>query len=383
MLNIDIMQDGLLENWDFLKRIIAFVLWKRKCDITNYFFVDWGKLYSLAKAQTVNGLFIEAANQLLIDTTLNHPQLIIKVPTEDEVLEWSCDLQKIQRQNQLLNKALSRIHSELSKNGVRYIVMKGQVCAKRWVNPEYRVPGDIDLLIHCDDYEVAKQIFDKLGAAVLHDGFKHIEYEFGGIVWELHYMLHRFAQSQLQHLLDAKVNKDLISPYIIAIEVNGLDAICIPVFSPELELTHLLLHFVHHVIHEGCGLRQLIDFALVLHDNLPKCDLNILNDSITELQLSRSLQVVLCLCENVLGMPKCELSRSIHTLQDMALARKIEKRMLKDGNFGHGSGWEKADGLYGSICYNVRTFRRSLPFITLWPKEILLFPLEVLSRRMR
>ena len=127
-------------------------------------------------------------------------------------------------------------------------------------------------------------------------------------------------------------------------------------------------------------MRQLIDFALVLQDNLPKCDEQLLFQHIHDLQLTRSLHVVMYLCENVLGMPECKLHFK-YTSLEIHLAGKVEERMMKDGNFGYSTGWKKPKGLWGSVCYNLRSLRREITFIPLWPRETLLFPFEVLSRK--
>ena len=375
------MKYNELNSWYVLKHLISYKLWGRAFFCAKELVVDWKKVYDISKAQTVQGLFVDSAIRLINEARSSESNVTINNPSRNEILTWYASLRQIQLRNQLFIKALRKMNEKFYVEGIRYVVVKGQVCAQRWPDPFLRIPGDIDLLIHPDDFVKASALFKSFGAEVVENAeFKHIEYQLGGICWELHFKLHRFAQSRLQRWLDNQLIQVLENPPTMTIGDENRLMATIPILTPELELSHLLLHFIHHVVHEGCGMRQLIDFAVVLNDSLKKCNINFLKSCITELQLNRSLQVMLCLCEHVLGMSKCPLSHN-YSFLEKKMAKKIESRMMSDGNFGHCSGWVKPKGIYGSICYNLRSFRRSLTFICLWPKEEILFPLEVLHRR--
>jgi hypothetical protein len=238
----------------------------------------------------------------------------------------------------------------------------------------------VDVVIHPDDYSKSRAVFESLGGKHVHGAeFKHVEYELGGIHFELHFILHRFGQSRLQKYCDAWTNKDLIAPAVTQLEYDGKE-FAVNTLTHEWQLVHLLLHFVHHVIHEGCGLRQLIDFALTFQEYYPSCNHELLVHHLEALQLTRAFHSVLYLCLQVLGMP-INFDMTFSWLEKQ-MARKMEKRMMHDGNFGRATGWEKPKGLWGSVAYNLRSFRRQMVFFPLWPKEELLFPLEVLTRRL-
>ena len=369
-----------MTDWEQLKAIVAFSLWGEE-DVLDFLPTQlrWKKLYMLSESQTIQGLFIDAVNQLTHSPTMNEKS--ISIPDEDTVMDWHETLIKLQRRNTMMIKALKKMSKLFVDANIRYVVVKGQICAARWPQPLHRTPGDIDLMILPEDYDKAKRLFEEMGAKYI-DGaeFKHITYELGDILWELHFTLHRFSQKKLQIKFDEWVNQSLMSPNFLTLNYGEGKTIDIAVMPPELELAYLLIHFVHHVVHEGCGMRQLIDFAVTFHSNFSNCNRKLFFQYISELQLTRAFRTVLRLCKKVLKMPLNGFTDSFSTLENK-LAEKIELRMVTDGNFGQTTDWHKPNGLWGSFMYNLRSLRRELAFIPLWPKEELLFPWEVISRK--
>ena len=374
------MQNNHLMDWEQLKSIVAFSLWGEKETLSlSYGHLNWESLYKVSEAQTIQGLFVDAVNQLILSPTANEKS--ISIPDEDTVMDWHGTLIKLQRKNIMMIKALKKMSKLFGEANIRYVVVKGQICGARWPQPLHRTPGDIDLMILPEDYDKTKRLFEKLGAKYIEGAeSKHITYNLGDISWELHFTLHRFGQKKLQRSFDKWINLNLSSPHYLTLNYGEGKTVDVAVLAPELELAYLLIHFIHHVVHEGCGMRQLIDFAVTFHSNFPNCDSKLFFQYISELQLTRAFRTVLCLCKKVLKMPLNEFTDSVSTLENK-LAEKIEMRMMADGNFGQTSGWHKPNGLWGSFMYNLRSLRRELSFIPLWPKEELLFPWEVISRK--
>lgn len=371
------------DTWRLLKAVVAYTLWQKPVDVALLSReIDWAALYDLAVSQTIHGLFVDGVNRFISSIALGEKTSLVCIPDEDTVLDWGSAQIFLQRRNTLMGKALKKMTGMLNEARVRFVVVKGQVCGSRWPEPLHRVPGDVDLMVLPEDHIRARQVFERMGAENIEGAeFKHVTYALGDISWELHFMLHRFGQSRLQSLFDDWVRQSLLAPEMAAIVYGDGRSTEIPVLAPEVEVIHLLLHFVHHAIHEGCGMRQLIDFALVLHHGLARLNQELLLSRIHDLQLDTAFHTVVYLAEHVVGMPRCGLVRSVSP-SVKRLARRIEKRMMTDGNFGHGTGWTKPTGLWGSFCYNLRSFHRELMFLPLWPKEAMLFPWEVISRKL-
>lgn len=373
------------KTWRQLKAIVGYTLWHKSVDPTLLSRrIDWAALYDLAASQTIHGLFVDGAHQFISSVDLGERFSLFNLPDEDMVMDWGSAQMLLQRRNILMGKALRKMTDILKEAQIHFVVVKGQVCGNRWPEPLHRVPGDIDLMIMPEDHTQAQQVFERMGAEKVKGAeFKHATYALGDISWELHFMLHRFGQSRLQSCFDSWVHQSLYAPMAgtIVYSDDKSKSTEVPVLAPEMEVVHLLLHFVHHVIHEGCGMRQLIDFALVLHRGLPKLNQNLLLSRIHILQLDRAFRTMVYLAEQVVGMPRCKLFPSF-SASEICLAKRIEKRMMTDGNFGHNTGWIKPAGLWGSVCYNLRSFHRELMFLPLWPKEAMLFPWEVISRKL-
>ena len=347
--------------------------------MTLYKDADWQGVYNLAKAQTVQGIAFDG----LINVSSSIPWIASCVD-ETLTIDWMEQLVKITRRNMLINTAINIVSSRLDNVGVHYIFMKGQVCGARWPIPEHRVSGDCDVILLEEDFKKAEKVFMSMGATKREGAeFKHVEYCLDTISWEIHFSVHRFGQERLQWIIDGWVTDELQANNC---KLRIADDITVPAFLPDLEITYLLLHFVNHIIHEGCGMRQLIDFVLVLQRNLPNCAASCLLDKIEALQLTRAFHATLYLCEIVLGVewPLSVIEVLVpngYSKLEMYLACKMEQRMMIDGNFGHATGWQKPKGLWGSFCYNWRSFRREIHFIPLWPREMLLFPIEVIRRK--
>ena len=147
----------------------------------------------------------------------------------------------------------SKILSELSKLQIDIIGLKGIVLKGYYPQPELRTMGDLDILIHKEDYEKIKNY-------LLDNGFNeghpvHTEFvDKHGISIEVHWKL----INEETYVGDVLEFEKGIWNNLIDFKIGDLT---IKTLSKEDFLIHLCIHMAKHLRGTGFGLRQVYDVA--------------------------------------------------------------------------------------------------------------------------
>ena len=223
--------------------------------------MDWQELYSFASKQALLGLCFEGIDRL----GKEYPEELRLNPIRRELLmTWMGKAQQIRRQNMKVNAVASKLFSMLREDGVRCCILKGQGNALMYPNPYSRTPGDIDVWINASReriMEYAQKKFE-LGDDIR---LQHLETSLDGVPVELHFfpcsMNNPIYHARLQKWF--RRNADLQCSHIVGLP-DGAGDIAVPTmaFNAIYQLTHLY----HHFFDEGIGMRQIIDYFLVVND---------------------------------------------------------------------------------------------------------------------
>lgn len=223
--------------------------------------MDWQELYSFASKQALLGLCFEGIERL----GKEYPEEMKQNPIGRELLmTWMGKAQQIRRQNMKVNAVASKLFSMLREVGMRCCVLKGQGNALMYPNPYSRTPGDIDVWIDASReriMEYAQKKFE-LGDDIR---LQHLETSLDGVPVELHF----FPCSMNNILYHARLQKwfrrnaDLQCSHIVGLP-DGTGDIAIPTSS--FNVVYQLTHLYHHFFDEGIGMRQIIDYFLVVND---------------------------------------------------------------------------------------------------------------------
>ena len=223
--------------------------------------IDWQQLYSFATKQTIIGICFDGIKRL----SEEYPEELKKNPIErDLLMTWMGVSQQIRRQNMKVNAVASKLYSMLREDGLRCCILKGQGNALMYPNAYFRNPGDIDVWVNASREQIteyAKKHF-KLGDDIR---YQHIETSVDGVPVELHFfpctMNNPIYNARLQKWF--KRNADLQCSNVVSLP-DGIGEIAIPTtaFNAVYQLTHLY----HHFFDEGIGMRQIIDYFLVVCD---------------------------------------------------------------------------------------------------------------------
>ena len=223
--------------------------------------MDWQELYSFASKQALLGLCFEGIERL----GKEYPEELRLNPIGRELLmTWMGKAQQIRRQNMKVNAVASKLFSMLREDGLRCCILKGQGNALMYPNPYSRTPGDIDVWIDASReriMEYAQKKFE-LGDDIR---LQHLETSLDGVPVELHF----FPCSMNNILYHARLQKwfrrnaDLQCSHIVGLP-DGAGDIAIP--TTAFNVVYQLTHLYHHFFDEGIGMRQIIDYFLVVND---------------------------------------------------------------------------------------------------------------------
>ena len=180
------------------------------------------------------------------------------------LMTWMGKAQQIRRQNMKVNAVAAKLYSKFREDGLRCCILKGQGNALMCSNPYSRTPGDIDVWMNASRKEIteyAKRHF-KLEDDIR---FHHLETTMGGVPVELHF----FPCSMNNPLYNARLQKwfkrnaDLQCSNVVSLP-DGIGEIAIP--TTAFNVIYQLTHLYHHFFDEGIGMRQIIDYFLVVND---------------------------------------------------------------------------------------------------------------------
>ena len=223
--------------------------------------MDWQGLYSFASKQALLGLCFEGIERL----GKEYPEELKRNPIGRELLmNWMCKAQQIRSQNMKVNAVAGKLFAMLREDGLRCCILKGQGNALMYPNPYSRNPGDIDVWINASReriMEYAQNRFE-LGDDIR---LQHLETSLDGVPVELHFfpcsMNNPIYHTRLQKWF--RRNADLQCSNVVSLP-DGAGDIAVP--TSPFNVVYQLCHLFHHFFDEGVGMRQIIDYFLVVCD---------------------------------------------------------------------------------------------------------------------
>ena len=215
---------------------------------------DWKELYAIAQKQCLVGVLFDGVKKLPAEQVGMKKELL---------LQWMAESQMLEKANVRLNDAAIQISDWFRKKGFRTCILKGQGNALMYPNPYSRTPGDIDIWVEGGD----KRVISFVRSISPHEKacYHHIEFSsYKGVEVEVHYrpsfLLCFWHNRKLQKYYE-RVKDEQFSHRVMLGEQGE---IAIP--TVEFNLIFQLSHIFAHLMNEGIGLRQLVDYYFVLCD---------------------------------------------------------------------------------------------------------------------
>ena len=194
---------------------------------------------------------------------------IKKLPAEhvemekELLLRWMAESQMLEKANVRLNDAAIQVSEWFRKKGFRTCIQKGQGNALMYPNPNSRTPGDIDIWVEGED----NRVISFVRSISPHEKacYHHIEFpSYKGVEVEVHYrpsFLLCFWHNRKFQKYYERVKEEQFSHRVM---LGEQWEIAIP--TVEFNLIFQLTHIFSHLMNEGIGLRQLVDYYYVLCD---------------------------------------------------------------------------------------------------------------------
>ena len=216
--------------------------------------VDWKELYAIAQKQCLVGVLFDGIKKLPAEYVGMKKELL---------LQWMAESQMLVKANVRLNDAAIQVSEWFRKKRFRTCILKGQGNALMYPNPNSRTPGDIDIWVEGED----NRVISFVRSISPHEKacYHHIEFpSYKGVEVEVHYrpsfLLCFWHNRKLQKYYE-RVKEEQFS-HRVMLEEQG--EIAIP--TVEFNLIFQLTHIFSHLMNEGIGLRQLLDYYYVLCD---------------------------------------------------------------------------------------------------------------------
>ena len=215
---------------------------------------DWKEIYAIAQKQCLVGVLFDGIKKLPAEHVGMKKELL---------LQWMAESQMLEKANVRLNDAAIQVSEWFRKKGFRTCILKGQGNALMYPNPYSRTPGDIDIWVEGGD----KRVISFVRSISPHEKacYHHIEFpSYKGVEVEVHYrpsfLLCFWNNRKLQKYYE-RVKEEQFSHRVMLGEQGE---IAIP--TVEFNLIFQLTHIFSHLMNEGIGLRQLLDYYYVLCD---------------------------------------------------------------------------------------------------------------------
>jgi len=354
--------------------------------------VSMGTRNTLSRVPTVaewEALFVEAQQQAVLGIMTSG---IERLPQEQQpskvlLLQWVGLTLQIEQHNSITTKSCKEIIEQFKKDGFNVCVLKGQAnhryypremqCRRScgdvdiWVSPVKGegVNGNSNLVRLVLEYVDAH--WERTGLCWLHCNFNHES----GVPVEIHFHP-SFMNEPIRNSLFLKMFSDF-DDCICQKEID--ENVLIPVMKPEYDILFQMNHIYRHLIDEGVGLRQIVDYYMLLgsvHDSgLMTQDFKEERMRVIEqLGMKRFAEALMYVLREILAMPEEYMLCSASEKDGKFLMNEI----MMAGNFGHSDprlGTLSSQGVLSrQISQAKRRFIRNMRFLTSYPGEVIWEP---------
>ena len=284
---------------------------------------EWGKLYDMAKKQSWVGVCFAGVQKLVAQQ---------QEPPEMLYLTWMGMAAKIQQRNEVVNRQCQTLGKMLQEVGLDYVVMKGQEVGRYYLDlAALRQSGDIDVWVTNKNRNDIVAYADKVSPTKeinhhhLHfHVFEDTEVELHFLPIELHCprydrSLRKFMRSQVKDFTMCE------GGYMVP--------------TVEFDLLHQLAHSFRHLFGDGIGMRQVMDFYIVLCAAMEQgVDWTTVSAAIRATGMKRFTSAMLWMMGKVFGVTHSHLSTISSNLKiepNEQLGRFLLNEVMLAGNFGH------------------------------------------------
>ena len=351
--------------------------------------IDWMEMMAWAESQAIVGVVYQG---------ILKGGKELEIPF-DALMEWVGYAQQIEAQNRLVNQRCIEIAAAFRKDGFETCILKGQGNAAMYPSPLLRNPGDIDLWVRRQNNDerqsnrltsssrqkdIRTEIKEIIGFVKERNPearalYHHIDLdEFKGVEVEVHYRPSFMNSPIYNHRLQKWFRYHTESTDTAEL-ADGVGRINVP--NWEFNVVFQLSHVYNHLLHEGIGLRQIIDYYYLLRQSNDIRQSNRLTDSFRQKDIRTEIGDTLRYLGlwEIAGAMMWVLNEVLGLEEKYLIAPKDERRgrlllaeIMKGGNFGfYDVENQRADS---QLKKNWLRIRRDLRMMRYFPSECLWEP---------
>ena len=327
-------------------------------------------MMEIAEKQSLSGIAFYAVERLPKE----------QWPTQDVLFEWLVLSERIEGQNRRTTDVCKALCEKLDEDGFRCCILKGQANHAYYGEElgKHRVCGDVDIWVVPKDrslkhpvkevltYFEKKNVIESL--CWLHAEIKPINH----VPVEVH-LRPSFFNSPIR-------NKRFLSLFNFdkCVCIKNIDGIGFPVLKTDYDVIFQLNHLYRHLIDEGVGLRQVLDYYMLLKTWHTK----------TELSKAEVMKIVERLGMRMFAHALMYVLQVVFSADSSLLlcnpsekdGRFLLNEIMTAGNFGHyDPRMRELEVKKGALSYQLnrtyRRFTRNLRFLTSYPEEVIYEPI--------
>ncbi len=330
---------------------------------------EWESVFDEAQRQAVVGVLVSGIEKLTEEQR----------PTKMLLLQWIGICQQIETQNIITTNTCIKVCQRLDNDGYNACVLKGQSNYRYY--PEEmknrRSCGDVDAWVtpkeNCKNpvksvIDYVQHSYNMNGLCWLHTSHD----DENGVPVEIH-LRASFMSEPCKNRRFQKHFYDILSCRTLT-ELEGAE---IPCMKVDEDVIYQMNHIYRHLIDEGVGLRQVVDYFYLLktwneqHQRSKEETMKL----VSWLGMRRFAGALMYVLQELLRMPS-ELLLCPASEKD---GKFLINEILMSGNFGHddprmaelkGNGY-----LSGRMSQAGRRFKRNMRFLTSYPGEVIWEPL--------
>ena len=320
---------------------------------------EWLALFEIAQRQAVACIMIHGLDK--IDEKGQKPPLPL-------LLEWIGLSEQTRSRNSYLNTKCVEIQQLLLDRNIKSSILKGQGVATYYdkeLQP-LRQSGDIDVYVDCGRKE-SITLAEELQKGKVHWDYKHLQLHlWDDIEVEVHYrvevLFNLRKNRRLQEWLKEheawlfSQNEGLIKPNV------------------QFDLFYILLHIYRHFLHEGVGMRQVIDYYYVLKAGVRHKDATV--ETLRQFGMTRFAQGLMWVMQEALGMERefllCEPCEKE--------GRFILRQIMIGGNFGHYDA--RKNQIRGRLRYVQQVLRHNIHLLFHYPTDVIWAPIWIVWHKL-
>ena len=205
----------------------------------------------MARKQCLVGVLFDGIKRLPADVGMDKGLLF----------QWMAQNQTLRKANARLDKAAVEVAEWFGRKGFRTCVLKGQGNALLYPPGMERTPGDIDLWVDGGDRKVVsfvRSLSPDEKVCYHHIGFP----EYNGVEVEVHFRPSFLFCFRHNRRLQGYYERVMDEQFAHRVKLGEQGEVAVP--KAEFNLIFQLTHIFTHLMNEGIGLRQLLDYFFVL-----------------------------------------------------------------------------------------------------------------------